>query len=336
MSFEDISLNSIHDWALARTRSRSFKVTHAAWMSEADKDLAAIDAAVERYLGGADRELVDSAIFKSWVTAPESASVVTKPAFTAKYRGLIAWLTAELDGKTPRRPAMETPSLIPVAAAREINKLADYVCSDVLTWPGNIKAGHRYRILNRYLLMTPEQGHFESVANTTCRSPMGHYSKIQLKLTAENIQKARSACCTSFAVTGAHLLGSMGVTARIEVVAVPGTHCLVLVGRVGTTIGPTTTIVDSWLGSLGHECFFTALDYPYPAWLTGLEQYFDSDTAGEARSPVNMMLGQRRTASKQKCPGCRSTDLAPYSGIDFPEGMKCQACHHVGKRSSFF
>jgi hypothetical protein len=279
MALDTMQLTDLLSWTNAQAE------VGIAWTTSVR--LRALDMEVGRYLGLANRDGVDKVLYDI---------KVNDSTLWTSGRPLFAWLFGQLNRRNAFRPTTRSASgHFGTSVGDAINDLSQFACSDVLTWPGNIKGGQRHRVLMRYYLTDQVKVLSEAQANAGAVC-LGKYSAFKLKSVHDLIQTAESACCTTFAMTGAHILISKGVTSRVELVAVPGVHCLIVVGRVGglvsgkvpdaSTWGGTAIVVDPWLGSLGHEAIFTnPSSYPYQNWLSNLEQNYDSSAVGVPFNP---------------------------------------------------
>ncbi len=215
--------------------------------------------------------------------------------------------------------------LIQVLAEQELQRVLEpifdtyqaYACSDGRNFAGNIgcvrknednvivavdindwgearenaMAGVFLRIEER----TDIDKEFEAAAFGATLGAAQGYTVEKIKTAADNIDSARSAVCTTFAVSGANKLLELQKNPefkdkikRIEIIARKlghrGTHCYVIINRKEgselskpATWGDETLIVDPWLSSLQNPSVYKPAEYELTGFLGGkLECNFDS------------------------------------------------------------
>lgn len=143
------------------------------------------------------------------------------------------------------------------------NTYQNYACSDARAYSQCINASQKNIVLTRYERIPLSTRNFENEANQTSQpNPMtGLYSSFQVKKVADLLDKAKSGCCTTLALSAAHKLSTEFPDLRIEIASsrvVRGrtAHCFLIVNRDSTHTngwGFDALIVDPWLITLGHN-----------------------------------------------------------------------------------
>lgn len=193
----------------------------------------------------------------------------------------------------------------------------EYACSDGRNFAGNIgcvrKADDnvmktvaiddwdeirkvaKKSVMERIEARTDIDKQFEAAAfGATLGAAQGYTAK-KIKEAADNIDAARSAVCTTFAVSGANKLLELQhdpsfnkKIKRIEIIARKyghrGTHCYLIINRQEgadlkkpETWGEDVLIADPWLASLQNPSIYNAKEYALTGFLDGkLECNFDS------------------------------------------------------------
>jgi len=140
----------------------------------------------------------------------------------------------------------------------------NFACSDVRSWPGNIRDPALRELLFARDRDLPEpQRRLEAQANASSNKIGAQYTQGQINSAGPLIWHAKSACCTTFAIAAAHVLTGGDPKARleraggtetsplfrgtgtqsrrdadgtrVELASVAGTHCLCIVGRDGAS-----------------------------------------------------------------------------------------------------
>lgn len=180
----------------------------------------------------------------------------------------------------------------------KLDLMNSYACTDATTFSGQVNTKKTW-LLDQILNQRPKEL-AENVERTKANS-LATRVAMQKQFTQKNlksghglVEQARAACCSTFAIAVAHTLteGERDLAKthpRVEIVSATGghdgSHCFVVVGRQeGSTLsdpktwGPKALIVDTWLGSLGHNNVFTVSNYPECArsLLDPDEQLYDS------------------------------------------------------------
>lgn len=185
------------------------------------------------------------------------------------------------------------------AIKKIINGYSEYACSDYERFPHVAKSEKINEIKTRYLSYKKHvhKHMFETQANVIAAKP-GQYSINQLTTVEKLIDNAKSACCTTFAMSAAAKLRKHFQNLRIEIVSSKPTkggsaHCFLLINREEIegenseklspkeTWGDNVLVIDPWLVSLGQEGVYTTSDYYMKTYLNNekLNRNFDSNNA---------------------------------------------------------
>ncbi len=168
-----------------------------------------------------------------------------------------------------------------------IEKYKTYACSDSKSYSHCIFPGKEAEVQERYRNKPEHILKAEALANATMLNPRTfQYSHNAIARVGNLIDKAKSGCCTTLAISALNTLLIHNPQMRYQLVASPvveGTaHCFLLVAdQQGNVL-----IVDPWLASLGWEGVFTQEDYPFQDYFSNLECYFDSNNDVPARAKL--------------------------------------------------
>lgn len=212
-------------------------------------------------------------------------------------RGILRSRKPETIQQQPLTQVQTTPTL-PVEDTRspeqqfiaqhkeELNQISRFYCTDIATFNGMVNATsyhthHDVTVTRREDFEASEErtkAEKSATSYISSSSMKGSFVQDDLSIGHEHVQKARAGCCTTLAVATAHVLtGGQRDTEKnnpkVEVVSYAGgfgtTHYFVLVGRSEDstlskpeTWGENTLIVDTWLGSMGHDNVFTVDTIP--------------------------------------------------------------------------
>lgn len=180
-----------------------------------------------------------------------------------------------------------------------------YGCSDAPRFPHCINENKREEILSHYKSIPPHKLLSEAGANCSAAIARGHhYSDYLINKLSKLIDRAKSGCCTTLAISATNKLLKLIDEAlpghRVEMVTSAdgmGSHCYIIFDRTGfgdsgltgiegedgksyPTIsdwGNQVLIIDPWAQSLGHgNGVYTLETYPFMHYLSNLTQTYDS------------------------------------------------------------
>jgi hypothetical protein len=255
----------------------------------AGSGIPSINQALDAYFRDRQRRGVDDAIRRA------------RKKYTAMPTGvqnLLVWLFDQLETQHPPAAKPVPPAAQQLLGQEIIAKLQAmrlYACTDAPAFRDKIVDGLQSQVENRMWRAGFDPQRVDRANSMGNSVP---YKQATLRMVCELVVQARSAVCTTFAMSAGHIL-SGGKRApeppayRVEVVAAPD-HCYALVNRAGGEVehtgaryvlpssqwGPDVIIVDPWAGSLGHPIFYAGPG-AYPAQLrcyldTDLKQNYDS------------------------------------------------------------
>ncbi|MBI2792876.1 MAG: hypothetical protein HYX61_13080 [Gammaproteobacteria bacterium] len=163
-----------------------------------------------------------------------------------------------------------------------VERYKTYACSDARNYSQCIYPGKENEILQRYKDRPIHLLQFEAKANSD--AARGIYTPFTLKQISLLIDKAKSGCCTTFAIAALHRLLSENPNLRVQMVASPvqgmTAHCFLLISN--NQNEKDIMIADPWLASLGWEGVFTPETYPFQHYFTeNLICLFDSEQASK-------------------------------------------------------
>lgn len=160
---------------------------------------------------------------------------------------------------------------------------SEYACSDYLRFESAIAPGKKEWVAQKTLDMSQTRTQYEMTANLSAH-PNSHthtFSKAQIQRIAEDIDLAKSACCTTFALSLAHKLLKAAPTLVFKLASYPNgmsSHCYL------SFTAPTGTefLLDPWLASLGWgNGVYRKEAYPWQAALNSTEILFDSEASSK-------------------------------------------------------
>ncbi|MGE4350034.1 MAG: hypothetical protein AB7D28_09745 [Candidatus Berkiella sp.] len=160
---------------------------------------------------------------------------------------------------------------------------SEYACSDYLRFESAIAPGKKEWVAQKTLEMSQTRVQHEMTANLSAH-PNAHtrtFSKAQIQRIAEDIDLAKSACCTTFALSLAHKLLKAAPTLVFKLASYPNgmsSHCYL------SFTAPTGTefLLDPWLASLGWgNGVYRKEAYPWQAALNSTEILFDSEASSK-------------------------------------------------------
>ncbi|MCS5708125.1 hypothetical protein CC99x_004325 [Candidatus Berkiella cookevillensis] len=158
---------------------------------------------------------------------------------------------------------------------------SEYACSDYLRFESAIAPGKKEWIAQKTLEMSQTRVQHEMTANLSAH-PNAHtrtFSKAQIQQIAEDIDQAKSACCTTFALSLAQKLLTAAPTLAFRIASYlngMSSHCYI------SFTAPTGTefLLDPWLASLGWGTgVYRKEAYPWQAVLDSTEILFDSEAS---------------------------------------------------------
>lgn len=157
----------------------------------------------------------------------------------------------------------------------------EYACSDYLRFEHVIAPEKKNWVIAKSQAVTEIRSQYEMIANMSAH-PNIHthqFSKEQIQQIANDIDKAKSACCTTFAISLAQKFLSLTTSLNFKIVTHPNgmnSHCYISL----TTPTDAVFLLDPWLASLGWgHGVYSKQAYPWPAALASTEVIFDSEKA---------------------------------------------------------
>ena len=170
-----------------------------------------------------------------------------------------------------------------------LNKISKFYCTDIAAFSSMAKNDSYHKYLEHSVTRPNEfnasnarkEAEKSATSYISSVSVKGSFAQEDLKKGHGYVQNAEAGCCTTLAVATAHVLtdGQRDTeknNPKVEIVSCVGgfggTHYFVLVGRPEDstlsdpkTWGENTLIVDTWLGTMGHDNVFTVKTFPKDA-----------------------------------------------------------------------
>lgn len=152
----------------------------------------------------------------------------------------------------------------------------NYACSDYKRFTKQVREGKLAWVKEKFVLTTDLQASHEANANLNAQPIDGQYTRAQIGNVAMNVDKAKSACCTTFALSIANRLLQFLPSQPFKILSHPngvGSHCFVAL----TAADPDRDeiILDPWLASLGWgAAVYEKHAYPWPGYLENTEEVF--------------------------------------------------------------
>lgn len=168
---------------------------------------------------------------------------------------------------------------------KSLEKYKEFACSDAKSYSQCIYPGKEAEVINRYKNKPDFLLRNEAQANATLSDPATfRYSENAIKHVGRLINRAKSGCCTTLALSALSELLDMRLNMKVYMVASPveqGTaHCFLLAKDARENV----YVIDPWLASLGWEAFYPIEDYPMRKYLQNLSIYFESDNRSKVEA----------------------------------------------------